>query len=296
MKTEARKSFYHGFVLTEQELRRIVDVATQQLEKVAARKPHTYIQVKFRNGTITDAASLDDLLSIENVGSKQIINRRILLTEGENEDDDIEKTDHFILLRFTNPEEDEDPRPISYVVRGTQRDWVFVTASELDERVTKIKCLSPRTLFWGKPRFPFVSAFLAIMALSVLAAITFTVTRSQPSVAQAIESQWKAGTLRDPIQAIIIQEQYYEASRRLANPRFVLFIAAIAAALMTGVLALIVQLAIILFPAYVFCWGDNTKLYERRVQIRRYVLGGVLLTLVLGIIASVIGNKLTLGR
>jgi hypothetical protein len=57
MKTEARQSFSHGFVLTEQELRRIADVATQQLVKVRpSPPPKTQIELRFRNGTITESA------------------------------------------------------------------------------------------------------------------------------------------------------------------------------------------------------------------------------------------------
>jgi len=72
MTTEARKSFSHGFVLTEPELRRIVDVATQQFDKATSpAKTLTRIKIRFKNGTITEADSLDDLFSLENVGSKQ---------------------------------------------------------------------------------------------------------------------------------------------------------------------------------------------------------------------------------
>jgi len=78
MKTEARQSFSHGFVLTEQELRRIADVATQQLGKVRpSPPPKTEIELRFRNGTITESDSLDDLFSLENVGAKHIVRMRI---------------------------------------------------------------------------------------------------------------------------------------------------------------------------------------------------------------------------
>ncbi len=219
-----------------------------------------------------------------------------MFLSGETKDGEPQRSAHFILLEFRDPEESEDPRPVSYVVRGAQRDWVFVTASELDERIAKIKCFSPLPFLSSRHPFPLVTTFAFTLALSLLVAISFVTPKTPPLAAQAIESHWKAGTLRDPIQAIIIQAQYIESSRKLFNPRVIFLSVIVAAALLAILVVLIVQTAISLFPAYVFSWGDNIKLYERRVQFRRYVLGGVLLTLVLGIIASVIGNKLTLGR
>ncbi len=121
--------------------------------------------------------------------------------------------------------------------------------------------------------------------------------KDRPSSAlQTVESQWKAGTLRDPIEAMIIFQK--EADRRIGqlDPRlWVASSLAFSLAIPIGLSALSF-LAMYLYPAYVFCWGDEAKRYKARVQTRNYVLGAILLTLVLGIIASIIGNKLTPGR
>jgi hypothetical protein len=290
MKTEARKSFRHGFVLTEQELRRIAGVATDQLEKIPlSQKPKTHIEVRFQNGTLTDSDSLDDLVSLENVGSKHIVRMHIGFThEGD-------KSEHAIGLTFTDTDQDDDPRPISYIVRGPDRDWVFVTASELEERIAKVKSFSPQRYFSGKSRVPF-SAIGLLFSLTIFFVMMIALDHRQPSAAQSIESQWKAGALRDPIEAIIIQQRYQETERRSLGPRTVFGWAIglpVAIMILFGALT---SLSAYLFPAYVFSWGDYTKLYERRVQVRKYVLGVVLVSLVIGVIASMIANMLTHGR
>jgi hypothetical protein len=295
MKTEARQSFSHGFVLTEQELRRIADVATQQLVKVRpSPPPKTQIELRFRNGTITESDSLDDLLSLENVGAKHIVRMRISFeSERDVPGRVISLPDHLISLTFANTEENKDERPISYAVRGSDRDWVFVTASELEERIAKVKSFSPRRFF---SHFPFSLVVTLLFALSFMAAIYFATRPRHYSTAQTMETQWKAGTLRDPIEAIIIQQKSIETMEQNRTGRLAfaqLFGIPIA---ITIALSAFAGLAVYLYPPYIFCWGDYTKVFERRVQIRKYVFGVIVVGLIVGILASIIANKLTLPK
>jgi hypothetical protein len=295
MKTEARQSFSHGFVLTEQELRRIADVATQQLVKVrSSPPPTTQIELRFRNGTITESDSLDDLLSLENVGAKHIVRMRISFeSEKDSPPRALSFPDHVITLAFTNTEENKDERPISYVVKGSDRDWVFVTASELEERIAKVKSFSPQALF---SHISFSVVVALVFTLSLMTMMIYATTSHHYSTGQTMEAQWKAGTLRDPIEAIIIQQKSIETMDQNRTGRLPL-------ALMVGmpifviiILSALAGLVVYLYPAYVFCWGDYTKVFERRVQVRKYVFGVVVVGLVVGILASIIANKLTLPK
>lgn len=305
MKTEARKSFDTGFVLTEEELRRIVNVARQQLEKAGVAKVRESLEVKFKNGTISDIGALDELLSLENVGSKEIIRLDILLIHeppgGVDQNMrylpdslvEFRMPDHYISLQFRNAAEDDDPRPIFYNVRGTERDWVFVTASELDERVAKIKSRAPRRTLKRNSSRSF--RFLLGVTLGVFLAILLGMPRSRPT-AEAIESRWRAGTLRDPIEAIIIQQKSYEKDRAFLNPRYFLLLAVGIPIGFVAASELLLALLYYLYPAYVFSWGDKAKLYEKRVRIRGYVLTGILVALAISVIGSVIANRLTAPR
>lgn len=302
MKTEARKEFSYGFVLTEQELRRIVDVAVQQLEKVTADdgppvKPQ--IQVKYINGTLTETDTLDDLLSMENVGSRRITRIRVGFFEmGKKFDDfDTEYQDdvHFIGLTFNDPEvTGASSQSISYVVKGSNRDWVFVTASELDERIAKVKRRTVRALLTDTPRF----FFPALAFLGVLCGFAFMLTNSvshlssQPT-AQTLEAKWKAGTLRDPIEAMIIEEKDREIDRKSLDPANIVNRATLIPISILLSVGLVALLFVYLSPGYIFCWGDYKKIYETRLKVRRYVFSVVIVGLVVGIIASVIANKIT---
>ncbi len=295
MKTEARQSFSHGFVLTEQELRRIADMATQQLQKVrSSPPPKTEIELRFRNGTITESDSLDDLFSLENVGAKHIVRMRISFqSEKDTALRGILIADHVISLTFTNTEENKDERPVSYAVRGSDRDWVFVTASELEERIAKVKSFSPRTLF---SQLPFTLLAALVVVLSLMTTIYRSIAPRPHSTAQTMETRWKAGTLRDPIEAIIIQQKSIETMEQDRTTRLApwLFFGMPIGILIT--VAALAGLAVYLYPAYVFCWGDYTKVFERRVQVRKYVFGVIVVGLIVGTLASIIANKITLPK
>src|SRR5277367_1038847 len=97
MRTEARKTYSHGFNLTEQELRRIMDTTAQQMQRIGPlQPPRVRLDVKFKNGTIARTSSLDDVLSFENMASRRII-RLDLSVKGRST-----SGEHAITLRFTN--------------------------------------------------------------------------------------------------------------------------------------------------------------------------------------------------
>src|ERR1700677_1631044 len=82
VQTESRKTFHHGYLLNEQELRRIVDTATQQIRKANPNGGiNTFFVLKFKNGTLTRSNSVEDVLSLENLGPKQIVRLVITITD-----------------------------------------------------------------------------------------------------------------------------------------------------------------------------------------------------------------------
>jgi hypothetical protein len=54
MRTELRKSFFHGFVLTEQELRRIYDIMLQQMKRITTANVVDVFELKFKNGMVAE--------------------------------------------------------------------------------------------------------------------------------------------------------------------------------------------------------------------------------------------------
>jgi hypothetical protein len=287
MLTEARKAFRQGFILDEQELRRLVDTAVEQVRKATQNEPVVLLQAKFRNGTVTECSAVEELLTLENVGPKQIVRLRLLVDDGG----EAERIDPkvAILIRFTNlVAEDDEVRSISYTVKGEQRDWVLVTASELEDRIEKVKCIGGHALLETRRSvFSLVVPVIFIISMYGLMHATTSFPRAS-LVKDAIDS----GHQLDAVKAVYLLEQDYLKDRELfPQGAFLRWALAYPILLMFGCYAL-VSLARYLHPSYVFSWADYIRVHQRRVSIRNYVYVGIVLALLVTVIGDIIIVKL----
>jgi hypothetical protein len=132
---EAREKFRHGFVLTEGEFRRLVDLLREQAKKLQAFDNLTEkFIIKFLNGVVAEADSIDTILQQENSGSALIVRVRYELTSGEESASPL-----LCAFEFINADSDDEPgyTSVKFSVRATDRDWVFVTSSQLRERIER---------------------------------------------------------------------------------------------------------------------------------------------------------------
>ncbi len=108
-----RKSFEHGFVLNEQELRRIYNILVQQMNEI---NPHevfdTTIKMIFKNKITVGKSSIDDVFSENNGGVWQIESLEITLSSKN-----ISRTPK-INLNFQKV----DNHSISYTIEGKDRN------------------------------------------------------------------------------------------------------------------------------------------------------------------------------
>lgn len=288
MKAEARKSFRHGFNLTEQELLRIVDTAKQQVRRVSENGEACFeMEATLKNGAVVEAPSVDELLSWENAGSRRVVGLAMGFMDRR------EKPQYVIHLHFADPGEEDEylfgPVPIRYLVRGEDRDWVLVTSSELEERVSRVKSFAWPQFFLGKRGAVSVSGIMSIVFLLFMV-LSIHFASGSNRIADTMESRWKAGTLRDPVEAVVLMERAYEL-REVAVPG-ALVKAAIYAVGAMAALVLIVVAAYYLYPAYVFCWGDAATAYQTRLSTRRWPFGVVVTGLLLSVLGSVIVERL----
>jgi len=282
MRSEANKSFTHGFVLSEQELRRIHDIMYQQMK--TATTPDDEIvssfEIKYQNGVISNPESLDEIVAQENFGSTAI--RRLLMStqakagEGRN----------TISVQFTNidkADSDENDRPVKFKVIGNDRDWVFVTSSHLEERIGRAKTPSLSSRF-------FRDISLAVMILLLLAFVFgFEISNKRALAALVmLEQEWKSGAISqigDLILAVekerILQQGYmnmFGGSTMLwwgVGMTFAFLLSLFGKPLLHY-----------LFPPYHFLWGDYVKFYESRKGMRNLIL----VVIMLGIVVSVVAN------
>ncbi|MGA2890077.1 MAG: hypothetical protein ABSE51_18680 [Terracidiphilus sp.] len=295
LKTESIKKYSSGFALTESELRRLHELLVQQIKRTPIGDEFkTSYELKYRNGSVAYPATLDDVLAQENFGSAGILRLTMEVFDKE------EKPSNMIGIQFRNPTEEEsawDLKPISFNARGEDRDWVFLTSSQLDERVGKIARFSPDRLLSRKGGLGTMLTLFSALPLLFLAMMFSGIYQHSLDAVRrldALEGNWKAGNLKDPVEASIqIGRIGLESSRipidGMLWPLMVIF----------GVFfALVVSWFCYkhFYPSYNFLWGDYLAVYEKRRSKGNILFVGILLTLALGILVNFISKRIGLYR
>lgn len=296
---EAKKTFSHGFVLTEAELRRLLDLMETQFEKLEGGSPLSLrFTLKFKNGVVAETSNIDDVIGQENVGSGRIL--RLGISYADQEGDDIPRA----KIEFINADEDEEQgyTAIRYTLRANDRDWVFVTSSLLSERIDKVKRFAPNQLASDGRRQPALGLLPALVVLAVLASLLFAMyTRLAETAREDAENPLSAklqslvdeGKITDALEALILIQQNQEQRHRSLNlpevfsPLFFV---------LGGLVALILALAAAMlfmqryFSLYNFVWGDFEAQFQRREEARKFwivIIGaGILVSAVGGLIAN----------
>jgi hypothetical protein len=193
MQIESKKAFKTGFVLKEPDLRRLVDTVHEQFMKLpSATKSLGRFKVKLRNGALVDASSLDEVLSLENGGSSQIVRLKY-----EHRVDPDNKTT-YIRFEFINADADEESSYTSmqFQVNGENRDWVFVTSSLLEERCERLRRFALNQIS-GKGPGGFVFRLLppVIMLLLTIGMMVsmFHSLDNRPQISKLLEAAIQAG-------------------------------------------------------------------------------------------------------
>jgi hypothetical protein len=280
MRSEARRIYSDGFFLSEQELRRLYDIAIQQMKKtILSESIKSEIEVKFRNGVISNPEKLDDVFTLENEGSASIEEISMDLFDKE------EKPNYRVLVSFSNPLTQYNSESIRYYIVGNERDWVFITSSLIEERISKIKRFTTRR-FMGKSLGRYVSnAYTTIASLFFIVLVfTFFVFQAAPrsETLESIEADWRSGRLTDPLEALIRLEKRATFSGINATGQAFLF----ATFILSVLVAVLIPLLAFFYPPYVFYWSDGMKRVDRRRSIGNFIL----IVVILGIVLSVISN------
>lgn len=153
-----------GFVLCEQDFRRLTDTAREQLSKKGdAKDIISAFSVKFKNGTIYETDDIEDVLNLENGGGGliKIVEVTIQLVNKS----------HKIRFKYSDPNyTDNDAKPIVYSVYGEDRDWVFVSNSQIEER---LKTTSRSKLLHIKVE---LNTFLTLFMIGFIAASFYAIS------------------------------------------------------------------------------------------------------------------------
>lgn len=294
MKTEAKRTYLSGFALTEAELRRLHEVLAQQMSRTPVGEGfRTEYQLKYKNGSVASPESIDDVLSQENFGSGSIIRLGMELSDAE------EKPSNLIGVQFTNTDEADDPPyyPISYFVRGQDRDWVFVTSSQIDERIGKIKRFSWSRIR-ARPRGSFPNSFLIavivglMLGLGMMLGAQHTRDLRMETELNAIEQNLKVSSPSDIANLILRIARLNARETSVPNAVNEWFLVV---GIGLPILLILAGFCLQYFrPRFNFLWGDYVAIYERRQSRGKFIVVGVILAVLIGVLANFISKRIGL--
>lgn len=288
MDVEAKRTFKYGFVLREADLRRLIDIVVQQLDKVPGVSIEApSFRMKFRNGVFANASTLDEVFAQENSGSRQIVRLKC-----EHKTNEASSPSH-VLLEFINADEDDESGSVSlrYQVFGHDRDWVFVTSSLLEERFERMKRFALNqvgTRGWGRALY---TLSVPVIVFGVLIATTLFQTGGNGNLpSQKLQAAVSNGQVKDVLSALVFLEQQRELKDRATELSVIKPFAVIMAAV--AVLMLVWYFFYKYYPVYNFCWGEYIEEFRKRESARRFWLVVVAIGLVLSFIGSALANKI----
>lgn len=306
---ESNKSYYQGFILNEQDLRRLVDLINDQLLKVSKDNSSivTEYTLKFENGTIAKTDNIENVLEQENSGSSEII--RLGINASVQDKDDTNDKNNKIGIEFRNVDSSNEASdtPIIHKIIGVSRDWVFVTSSLIEERIIKIKRFSVNQIGEkgiGKLAFKLLSP---IILLGFMLGMLFFMPSSlkkraldKQELFEKISISWRNGEIEDPIEVILKFEEFEinrlkdnEELSQVFSPMLSLF------AVIAGLLLLLFLVYYFLtryYLVYNFCWGEYLEKFNKKESFRKTVFVVIIIGLLVSTIGGILANYSGIGK
>lgn len=274
------KKVSQGFILSAEELDKIHGRLCQRITDIdKANLPNIYFKIDFKEYPFKELSAIEQVKSLHNGGKEKIT--KLELTISNNQ-----KT-YLTKVVFLDANEIID-NSIEYQIIGEQEDWVIRTEEEINKRLEVIKKPTITKVFRSFfPKNPIWAIMISGFILVFLLGMIFSPTQpnqqySQPnSVApiNQLESRWKKGEIKDPVEAIILLEKakleneqleknksYIELPKTVKiNTKFLTIVILIS----FGIVGIIYR-----FPEYTFYWGDSKTEYDKKQNISSLILVG----------------------
>jgi hypothetical protein len=203
-----------------------------------------------------------------------------------------------VVVQFINVDAEEEPGYVAvrFLIRGQSRDWVFVTSTILEERITKIRRLTLNQFnFKGSARALWGLLIPLLVLLSLLVGM-FWALRDLNKVhpGTVLEEAWKSGKVKDPIEAMIMVEKLRDIAFAQSdlNSTMALLKPPIIVAGIALLLVFIGYFLIRYYPAYNFCWGDYLDVFQRKESRRKFILVVVVVGVLVSFVGGILANSL----
>lgn len=284
IKTSIHKTFSTGFLINEADLRRMHQMMLEAAAKLNDPKEKSYFYVRTEGGTIYEFETIDEVFAIDNIGAKSISFLFISVSNSSSKNTSSEHEadkEWVISIRFEKlTERHYSHAPsIQLQVMGQSRDWVVLTASELEERIKLAHNFSP-SRYLNHPATPFVSLFL-LFAFVVGLVILIP---SPESIHIKLEKLRTEGKIKDAVDAIIQSEKIRGPNKAAKDAALNwAFGALIAIGILVGSFP---KISRIIGNPYVFLWGEYIPVHQRRKAVESTVWVVVILGVIVGIIST----------
>lgn len=164
--TEISQPFDMPFVVDEQALRSISNLLEVRLPMSSGISA----SVKFANGGTSTQLTIDEVLNLENEGSKRIVD--VVLQGSTTGDPTRPDSQRSIKLEFEDLENSggRSSYAVGMKLKDPSRDWVFTTAAEIREKLSQVKTVNPQR--WLTSDYFYLS-FLASYLIFILVLLPF---------------------------------------------------------------------------------------------------------------------------
>ncbi|MCZ7399561.1 MAG: hypothetical protein O8C62_07780 [Candidatus Methanoperedens sp.] len=239
LKVDKSESYDWSIVVDEKELRRLDEIIKDAFGD--SQETTLKYNIKCSDGSLIETDDINEVVSEENPKNHQI---EYITVNTENP-----KFSKKIYISLGKKDTSSE-KSVSYSISGDTRDWVYLTASKIEERVKNLKTwysLIPKSdLSW-------VYMIIGLIAFVYLNDISKSIITKYPSI-----SQDTAGIV---IILIIIGILYttYQLTKK-GYPY--------------------------LFPSVVFRIGDGIKRHDDVVKLRGQIFWGIIISFVVSLIAG----------
>lgn len=243
LKVDKSESYNWSIVVDEKELRRLDEIIKNAFSdsQEAATLKVEYI-IKCSDGSLIETTNINEVVSEENPKNRQI---EYIKVNAKN-------TDFSKQIHISLGGEYSFEKNVSYSISGDSRDWVYLTASKIEERIKNLK-----TWYSIIPKIdPFLIGFISLMILYIYSDI-------QPK-----KEITKSSTIFEVITTI--------------------FIVLTAIGILYLAYKLIAKGYHYLFSSVVFRIGDGIKRHDDVEKLRGQIFWGIIVTFVVSLIVGLI--------
>lgn len=260
MRTEVHKRYKKGFTLNEQELRRIHDVAFQQMKQlIGADNVTSIFRMRSKNNFLAEKNSIDEII-VENNGGEWEIQQLTILVLDKKELESEKLPVPSIRIVFEKPEIRDNYNPFFFIypsiystIRSEDRDWVYITSSQIEDRLLRVQHFSLKLLL-PKVIRNFIVPLIGTLLFLLLFLIFF----------------------------IPVNSFHFLNITMLPTSD-----------LITGIIALFlfgsaILTSIYFFPPYNFDWGDYRSSLEKKHSRGKFILTVIIIGIIINVVAAFI--------